>query len=141
MGDKALWAMRFTEQIFLLPLVRPFPEKMRCLQKGVTAMKKRNRLVGYFVLLMLTFTFVAGASTSKHTGSGGYISDSVITTKVKFLLAKEIFFTSFRISVKTYKGIVHLSGFVDSQQTVNKAAIITLRVKGIKGVNNNLIVK
>ncbi|HBA55649.1 MAG TPA: hypothetical protein DCZ04_14665 [Syntrophorhabdus aromaticivorans] len=44
-----------------------------------------------------------------------------MTTKVKSLLAGDDFLKSFQISVETRKGIVQLSGFVDSQEAVNKA--------------------
>ncbi len=104
-------------------------------------MKKRNMLIGCFMLLMLIATLVACASTSKQEGAGEYVDDSVITTKVKSLLAADDFLKSFQIGVETYKGIVQLSGFVDSQQAVNKAGQIASSVKGVKSVKNNLIVK
>ena len=69
-------------------------------------MKKRNIVIRYFVLLMLIATFVACASTPKQEGTGEYIDDSVITTKIKSLLAADDFLKSFEISVETYKGIV-----------------------------------
>ena len=73
---------------------------------------------------MLIATLVACASTSKQEGTGEYVDDSVITTKVKSLLAADDFLKSFEISVETYKGIVQLSGFVDSQKAVDKAGEI-----------------
>ena len=104
-------------------------------------MKKRNRFVGYFVLLVLIVTFVACPSTSSQESTGEYIDDSVITTKVKSLLANDDFLKSFQISVETYKGTVQLSGFVNSQQAVDKAGQIARSVKDVKSVKNNLIVK
>ena len=104
-------------------------------------MKKRNRVFGYFVLLMLIATFVACASTSKKEGTGEYIDDSVITTKVKSLLAADDFLKSFEIGVETYKGTVQLSGFVSSQKAIDKASKIARSVKGVKSVKNDLIVK
>jgi len=93
------------------------------------------------LLLMLIVSFVACASTSKQESTGEYIDDSVITTKVKSLLAADDFLKSFRISVETYKGAVQLSGFVNSQQAVDKAVQIARSVKGVKSVKNDLIVK
>ena len=104
-------------------------------------MKKRNMFIGYFVLLMLTAAFVACASTSKHESTGEWVDDSVITTKVKSLLAADDFLKSFEISVETHKGTVQLSGFVDSQQAVDKAGEIARGVNGVKSVKNDLIVK
>ncbi len=104
-------------------------------------MKKRSRFFGYLVLILLIATFVGCASTSKQEGTGEYVDDSVITTKVKSLLAADDFLKSFQISVETYKGTVQLSGFVSSQQAVDKAGQITHSVKGVKSVKNDLIVK
>jgi osmotically-inducible protein OsmY len=104
-------------------------------------MKKKIRFVGYFVLLVLMATFAACASTSKQESTGEYIDDSVITTKVKSLLAADNFLKSFQISVETYKGTVQLSGFVGSEKAVDKAGEIARGVKGVKSVKNDLIMK
>jgi osmotically-inducible protein OsmY len=104
-------------------------------------MKKKIRFVDYFVLLVLIATFAACASTSKQESTGEYIDDSVITTKVKSLLAADDFLKSFQISVETYKGTVQLSGFVGSEKAVDKAGEIARSVKGVKSVKNDLIVK
>ena len=104
-------------------------------------MKKRNIVIHCLVLLMLITTFAACASTATRGSTGEYVDDSVITTKVKSLLAEDDFLKSFQISVESYKGTVQLSGFVNSQQAVDKASEIVRSVKGIKSIKNNLIVK
>ena len=104
-------------------------------------MKTRRRIVGYWVLIMFVAALMACASTSKKESTGEYVDDSVITTKVKSLLAKDDFLKSFQISVETYKGTVQLSGFVNSQLAVDKANQIAYSVKGVKSVKNDLIVK
>ena len=104
-------------------------------------MKKRNVIIGYLVLLMLVATFAACASTRTQSSAGEYVDDSVITTKVKALLAEDDFLKSFQISVETYKGKVQLSGFVNSRDALNKAGQIARSVKGVTSVKNNLSVK
>ncbi|MCX5825916.1 MAG: BON domain-containing protein [Deltaproteobacteria bacterium] len=104
-------------------------------------MKKRNIVIHFLVLLMLIATFAACASTRTCESAGEYVDDSVITTKVKSLLAEDDFLKSFQISVESYKGTVQLSGFVNSQKAVNKASEIVMSVKGVKSLKNNLIVK
>jgi osmotically-inducible protein OsmY len=104
-------------------------------------MKTRRRVVGYWVLIMFAAALVACASTSKRESTGEYVDDSVITTKVKSLLAADDFLKSFQIGVESYKGTVQLSGFVNSQQAVDKAVEITRSVKGVQSVKNDLIVK
>jgi len=104
-------------------------------------MKKRNIVIRCLVLLMLIATFAACTSTSTKESTGEYVDDSVITTKVKAQLAGDDFLKSFQISVETFKGIVQLSGFVNSQQAVDKAGQIARSVQAVKSVKNNLIVK
>jgi osmotically-inducible protein OsmY len=104
-------------------------------------MKKRNIVIHCLVLLMLIATFVACASTRTQESTGEYADDSVITTKVKSLLAADDFLKSFQISVETNKGTVQLSGFVASQQAVDKAGEIARSVKGVASLKNDLIVK
>jgi osmotically-inducible protein OsmY len=104
-------------------------------------MKKRNIVINFLVLLMLVATFAACASTRTHESAGEYVDDSVITTKVKSLLAADDFLKSFQIGVETYQGTVQMSGFVNSQKAVDKAGEIVMSVKGVKSIKNNLIVK
>jgi osmotically-inducible protein OsmY len=104
-------------------------------------MKKRNIVIPFLVLLMLIATFAACAATRTQESTGEYVDDSVITNKVKALLAEDDFLKSFQISVESFKGTVQLSGFVNSQKAVDKAGEITRSVKGVKSIKNNLIVK
>lgn len=104
-------------------------------------MKKRNVVISSLMLLMMIAVFAGYASIAKSESTGEYVDDSVITTKVKALLASDDFLKSFQISVETYKGVVQLSGFVNSQKAVDKAAQIAGSVKGVSSVKNDLIVK
>jgi osmotically-inducible protein OsmY len=104
-------------------------------------MKKRNIVIQCLVLLMLIATFAACAATRTQSSAGEFVDDSVITTKVKSLLAEDDFLKSFQISVESFKGTVQLSGFVNSKKAVDKAGEITKTVKGVKSIKNDLIVK
>jgi osmotically-inducible protein OsmY len=90
---------------------------------------------------MLITVVVGCASTPTHQSTGEYVDDSVITTKIKALIAEDDFLKSFQISVETYQGTVQLSGFVNSQKAVDKAGQIATSVQGVKSIKNNLIVK
>ena len=104
-------------------------------------MKKMSLIMRYLVLLAVIAAFAACASTPKQESTGEFIDDSVITTKIKSLLAEDDFLKSFQISVETRKGVVQLSGFVNSQRAVDKAGKIAWSVKGVKSVKNDLILK
>jgi osmotically-inducible protein OsmY len=104
-------------------------------------MKKSYSVIRLLVVLMMIAAFVACASTPQQSSTGEVVDDSVITTKVKTELANDEFLKSFQISVETRKGIVELSGFVDSQKAKDKAGQIARGVGGVKSVKNALIVK
>jgi osmotically-inducible protein OsmY len=104
-------------------------------------MKKNHIVIRFLVVLMMIAAFVACASTPKQESTGEYIDDSVITTKIKAQLAADDFLKSFQIGVESRKGIVQLSGFVNSQNAVDKAGQIARGVKGVISVKNDLIVK
>lgn len=95
-----------------------------------------------FVLSLLIIASLAGCAGSKHYESTGeYIDDSVLTTKVKTSILGDSKLKVMQIDVETFKGIVQLSGFVDSQQAAERAVQLARTVKGVKQVNNSLIVK
>ncbi len=104
-------------------------------------MKKRRGVIGCLVLIVFVAALAACASTSQKSSTGEYVDDAVITTKVKSLLAADDFLKSFQINVETYKGVVQLSGFVNSQAAVDRAVEIAESVQGIQSVKNDLIVK
>ena len=104
-------------------------------------MKNRNMFIRCLLFVMLLAIFVACDSPSKQERAGEYVDDSVITTKVKSLLAADDILKSFDIAVETNKGNVQLSGLVDSQMTVDKAGEIAKGVSGVKSVKNSLSVK
>ncbi len=81
------------------------------------------------------------ASTSKQEGTGEYIDDTVITTKVKAAILAEPGLKSAEINVETYKGIVQLSGFVSSQSNANKAVELSRAVRGVSSVKNDMRIK
>jgi osmotically-inducible protein OsmY len=81
------------------------------------------------------------SSTAKQEGTGEYIDDSFITTKVKAAILDEPTLKVAEINVETFKGVVQLSGFVSSQTAASKAVQITRAVKGVKSVKNDMQIK
>ena len=86
-------------------------------------------------------TTLGCASTSKQEGTGEYLDDSVITTKVKAAVFNEPSLKSAEINVETFKGKVQLSGFVNTEADINKAVEIARSVKGVTSVKNDMRVK
>jgi osmotically-inducible protein OsmY len=104
-------------------------------------MVKRHRILSFLICIVLVTAFLGCASTQKREGTGEYIDDSAITTKVKAAILNEPSLKVLQINVETFKGEVQLSGFVDTPQSVSKAGEVARGVKGVKSVKNNLIVK
>ena len=94
-----------------------------------------------FILIVLTVFFLGCAATPKSESTGQYIDDSVITTKVKSAIVNDLALKGFQINVETYKGVVQLSGFVDTRANINKAIELTRRVEGVKSVKNDMELK
>ncbi|MBK1891789.1 BON domain-containing protein [Undibacterium sp. 14-3-2] len=94
------------------------------------------------ILMSLMLIGVAGcASTTKSEGTGEYMDDTFITTKVKAAILNEPTLKSREINVESFKGIVQLSGFVTSQHDVDKAIEVTRNVNGVKSVKNDMRIK
>ena len=104
-------------------------------------MKQLSKYLSAFFLAVALVSVVGCASTSKQEGTGEYIDDSVITTKVKAAIFNESSLKSAEINVETYKGEVQLSGFVNSRADINKAVEVARSVKGVTSVKNDMRVK
>lgn len=102
---------------------------------------KQLKYISTIILAVMFATMLGCASTSKQEGTGEYIDDSVITTKVKAAVFHESSLKSAEINVETYKGVVQLSGFVNSEADIKKAVEITRNVKGVTSVKNDMRVK
>jgi len=83
-----------------------------------------------------------GESMSEQGAKAGVaIDDAAITTKVKAAIFAEPGLKTLQISVDTVKGVVTLSGSVDTQQSSNRAKQLAGAVDGVKDVENRLAVK
>ena len=104
-------------------------------------MKQLGKYLSSLFLAVLLVTAVGCASTSKQEGTGEYVDDTVITTKVKAAIFEDANLKVAEINVETFKGAVQLSGFVNSQASINKAVELTRNIKGVKSVKNDIRIK
>ncbi len=104
-------------------------------------MVKKQIVLKALVCVWLVTLLIGCAATQKRESTGEYIDDSAITAKVKAAIFDEPSLKTLEIKVVTYKGVVELSGFVDSRQSVKKAEEVASRVAGVKSVKNDLLVK
>lgn len=95
-----------------------------------------------FLLILLAMAVIGGCAGSRtQESTGEYVDDSTITAKVKAAILGDPDLKVLQINVETFKGVVQLSGFVNSPQVVSRAGEVAGRVSGVKSVKNNLLVK
>lgn len=104
-------------------------------------MSKSNFILRLLISFVLVVSVASCAGGKRYESTGEYLDDSAITSKVKTSILGDSKLSVFQISVETFKGIVQLSGFVDSSQIAARAVELARTVRGVKSVNNNLIVK
>lgn len=104
-------------------------------------MKTGLKILKIMMCMLLVAAFVGCAGTKTRESTGQYVDDSAITTKVKAAIFAEASLKTLQITVVTFKGVVQLSGFVDSSASVAKAGQVARTVEGVKSVKNDLVVK
>ena len=98
----------------------------------------------YFSAFMMIFAMLFSlgcASTPTKEGTGEFVDDSVITTKVKAAIINEPSLKATEIKVETFKGVVQLSGFVSSEAEIDRAVEVARDVKGVTSVKNDMRLK
>lgn len=83
----------------------------------------------------------ACAPTATRESPGEYAGDAAVTAKVKTALVKEPGVKATAINVETFRGVVQLSGFVDTQDMADRAVAAASRVSGVKSVKNDMRLK
>jgi hyperosmotically inducible protein len=93
----------------------------------------------YCILGALILSLQLSACTTITGESlGQNIDDTTITTTVKSTLALEKASSLTRIGVDTVKGVVNLTGVVESAAIRDRATAVARDVGGVRGVVNNL---
>lgn len=89
--------------------------------------------------VLLTLTACAGSATQRSTGQ--YVDDKTLTARVKTALIDDEQVKARNIDVEAYKGVVSLSGFVDSKSEADRAVLLAQRVDGVKSVRDDMHVR
>jgi|SRR5688572_19636674 len=96
---------------------------------------------------MAAAALALGACASKdedtsRRSAGQFTSDAALTAKVKTAIASDAGIgNASAINVNSYRGVVQLSGFVDSKEKVDIAAEAARKVDGVQRVENSIQVK
>ena len=89
-------------------------------------MKQIPRQVGCFLGAVVLAAMIGCASTAKQESTSEYVDDTVITTRVKTAILGEPALKVLQINVETYKGVVQLSGFIDSRTRLPTSGVLSL---------------
>lgn len=104
-------------------------------------MKRKMRLSLLATVLGATLALGGCASTDTQRGTGETIDDAAVTAKVKAALVDNDIVEAGEVNVTTYRGVVQLSGFVDSNEEKTQATQAAKSVSGVKDVRNDLKVQ
>ena len=83
----------------------------------------------------------ACSATRTQRAPGEQFDDASLLTSVKSALASDPITEAGEINVDVNRGIVKLSGFVDSSKEQAQAVLVAGNVKGVKEVQNGIAVK
>jgi osmotically-inducible protein OsmY len=94
---------------------------------------------------LVAFLALGQVTGCAMSGNGGpaalYVDDATITAGVKAAIVRDAALKVSEIDVETERGVVQLSGFVGSADSVAAAASVARTVKGVKSVKNDLRLK
>ena len=91
-----------------------------------------------WVSALVLATLIGCGATPTREGTGEYVDDTVITTKVKAALLAHPETKVLQVNVETFKGVVQLSGFVVNQAVASRAVELARTVKGVNQVKNDM---
>src|SRR6185436_14033596 len=100
-------------------------------------MYSRPRGLGVLCSVVFMFFFMTCQSTTGKTADQT-VSDASISTAVQAELTRDRVSNFPRIDVDTERGIVYLSGIVETEAQRAHAERLAWRVEGVRKVNNNL---
>jgi hyperosmotically inducible protein len=95
----------------------------------------------YIPIVAIAGLLAACAGSPTKDSTGQYVDDTTITAKVKSALLADGAVKSFEIKVETFKGVVQLSGFVDTEDQRAAATKDAMGVGGVTDVKDNLTLK
>jgi len=96
-----------------------------------------------FRILLIALVLAGCASqTKEQRSSGEFTDDAALTAKVKSAIATDVGArTAAAVNVDTYRGVVQLTGFVDSDEQASKAVTAAKKISGVRSVKNEIRLK
>lgn len=106
------------------------------------SMTCRGAWRGMVGVILLALLVVRCASTPTERSTGEVLDDTAMTTKVKATFVGDPVVSALAISVSTFRGVVSLSGIVDTDAERRRAIRLAEELAGVKAVDaRNLFVR
>ena len=104
-------------------------------------MNIRTPLIATMTALTLVLATAGCAVTRGQESVGAYVDDAAITTDLKARYVDNHEVDAASIHIETLNGTVMLSGFAKNATEKSTAESIAWKVKGVKGVKNEIAVR
>lgn len=115
------------------PVPAPAPQKAMNLFR-------RKAMLGLVATLALAACATKEPETSRTTGE--FTSDAALTARVKSAIATDVGArTAAAINIETYRGVVQLTGFVNSPEQAQRAEAAAKKIEGVRSVKNDVRIK
>jgi osmotically-inducible protein OsmY len=100
------------------------------------------------VLLCLGLAACGGGAYSERRAEADYLQDrgealedAALSSKVAAAIMEDRHLSGMQIHVKTYNNVVHLTGYVESPADARLAEERAMMVRGVRAIDNDLIVQ
>ena len=110
-------------------------------------MNRQRRNVLNVALATIGAAILSACASSGHPPeakrtTGEFTSDAALTAKVKSAIATDVGArTAAAINIETYRGVVQLTGFVNSPEQAQRAEAAAKKVEGVRSVKNDVRIK
>lgn len=94
-----------------------------------------------FLLFIVTALLINCSATTTKRSTGETLDDNIIVVKLKTKFINDKAVKSSQIKIKSWKGVITLSGVLDSQTAINRAIEIAEEQNGVKEVKAYLVLK
>lgn len=109
-------------------------------------MNQSRRSVLSVALATIAAAALSGCASDRQPETkrttGEFTNDAALTAKVKSAIATDVGArTAAAINIETYRGVVQLTGFVDSREQAQRAEAAAKKVEGVRSVKNDVRIK
>ena len=104
-------------------------------------LRRLKNLLGTPIAVGLVIVATGCAGDRAERSAGQSIDDQSTSERVQGALSSDLAFKYPDVKVTTFEGTVQLSGFVENSEQKDHAADVARRIKGVKVVKNNIVVK